>query len=81
MIEVFITNITKVYQVKNVIERISKNFLGLQIDYDLDETGLVFPCGHTVLRIEGNKIESELITILVNQLGFECKIMPDTICL
>lgn len=80
MIEVFITNITKEYLAKKVVKQLSSHFLDFKIDYDLNETALHFPCGHTVIRIEGEKILLESITQLVYQMGFECQVMPDTIC-
>lgn len=80
MIEVFITNITKDYQAKKVIKQLYKHFLDFKIDYDLNETALHFPCGHTVIRVESEKIPVESIVQMVRQMGFECKVMPDTIC-
>lgn len=80
MIEVFITNITKEYLAKKVVKQLSNRFLEFKIDYDLNETALDFPCGHTVLRVEGEKMPLESITQLVYQMGFECQVMPDTIC-
>ena len=80
MIEVFITNITEVYQAKKIVKQLSKHFLEFKIDYDLNETGLHFPCGHTVIRVEGEKIPLKSIAQIVYQMGFECQVMPDAIC-
>ncbi|MCO6164462.1 hypothetical protein [Flavobacterium sp. NRK F7] len=80
MIEVFITNITKDYQAKKVIKQLYNRFLDFKIDYDLNETVLHFPCGHTVIRLEGERISVESIVQMVRQMGFECQVMPDTIC-
>lgn len=83
MIEVFITNIMEVYQAENTIKELSDCFLDLEITYDMDETGLHFPCGHTVIRIKSfknRKIQSENIMGMVNKMGYKCQIMPESIC-
>lgn len=79
MIEVFITNITKEYQAKKVIKQLCNRFLDFKIDYDLNETALNFPCGHTVIRVEGERIPVKSIVHIVRQMGFECQVMPDTV--
>lgn len=43
----------------------------------MDETGLPFPQGHTVLRAEGEPIDANAIVLQVKKSGFMCDIMED----
>ena len=80
MIEIFITNIQDSIQADKVKTSIRNHYSDLKINLDLNETGFLFPCGHTILRVEGDKINSDEIIVIVNQLGFKCEILEDKIC-
>ncbi|WP_298420723.1 hypothetical protein [uncultured Kordia sp.] len=54
-------------------------FPELKIDYDMDETNLPYPCGHTVIRIKGIYFSIEKIVSLISKKGFVCEIMKDKI--
>jgi hypothetical protein len=81
MVEVFITNIQNKTQIERISSTILKEIRDLKINFDLNETGLPFPCGHTILRMEGDKINSEKIMYSVRNQGFRCEILEDKICL
>ncbi|MFV8348034.1 hypothetical protein [Flavobacterium sp. ZB4P13] len=81
MVEVFITDIQNQIQADNILKNIQKNNTDLKINFDLQETDLPFPCGHTILRIEGDDINSESILTTVKKLGFNCEILEDKICI
>lgn len=80
MVEVFITDIQNEIQTAKVFTEIQKENTDLKINFDLNETDLPFPWGHTILRVEGNKINSEKILQKVKTLGFNCEILEDKIC-
>jgi hypothetical protein len=80
MVEVFITDIQNEIQAENISRTIILHNLELKINFDLNETNFPFPCGHTILRIEGNTINSDIIMETVRSYGFNCKILEDTIC-
>ncbi|WP_245725327.1 hypothetical protein [Paenimyroides marinum] len=80
MIEVFTTNIQSEIQAIRVLEILEKNFHELKINFDLNETNLPYPCGHTILRIEGKVINTEKVLSIVNKSGFRCDILEDKIC-
>ncbi|MBM1106245.1 hypothetical protein JQC67_08865 [Aurantibacter crassamenti] len=80
MVEVFITTISNKRQAKRIINCIKKEFEDLKINFDLDETGLPFPCGHTVLRIEGLQINTSEVIKIVQKEAVMCQIMKDKIC-
>lgn len=79
MIEVFITDIKKQTQAKRIVKTLEHTFYDLNINYDMDETGLPFPLGHTVLRIEGENIDVKRFILMVKELGFRCQIMEDNV--
>ncbi|MFS4449664.1 hypothetical protein [Maribacter sp. 2307UL18-2] len=77
MVEVFITDIKKQTQVKKMVKTLKRLFSELKISFDMDETGLPFPQGHTVLRAEGEPIDANAIVLQVKKSGFMCDIMED----
>ncbi|CAM4089827.1 hypothetical protein ZORO111903_00485 [Zobellia roscoffensis] len=79
MVEVFITNIEKRAQAKGIVKMLGLVFSELKIDFDLDETDLPFPKGHTVLRVEGQNIDSTEIIRLSREFGIRCEIMENHI--
>lgn len=81
MIEVFITDIQYKNQTDRVINAIQNENASLKINFDLNETELSFPCGHTILRVEGDNINSAKILTAVNNLGFNCEILEDKVCI
>lgn len=80
MIEVFTTNIQNEIQAIRVVGVLEKSFIDLKINFDLNETNLPYPCGHTILRIEGKVINTEKILSIVNKSGFKCDILEDKVC-
>lgn len=79
MVEIFITDIIKICQVIEIIEAIEQTYSELKINFDMDETGLPFPQGHTVLRVEGENLDEKKIILMVQKSGFNCQIMEDII--
>ena len=80
MIEVFTTNIQSEIQAIRVLEILEKNFPEQKINFDLNEVALSYPCGHTILRIEGKVINTEKVLSIVNKSGFKCDILEDKVC-
>ncbi|MBN8787668.1 MAG: hypothetical protein J0I84_11315 [Terrimonas sp.] len=80
MIEVFITDIQTEIQAKDILDFFKANNPDLKINYDLNETDKAYPCGHTVLRVEGNKIETQSILTAMQNLGHKCEILEDKVC-
>ena len=80
MVEVFITDIQNNLQADIILNNIQNDNIDLKINFDLNETDLSFPCGHTILRVEGNKINSDKILETVRNQGFNCEILEDKIC-
>ena len=80
MVEVFITDIQNEVQAKRTSSSIQNENIDLKINFDVNETDLLFPCGHTILRIEGNKFNSDEIMETVRNQGFHCEILEEKIC-
>lgn len=80
MIEVFTTNIQNEIQAIRVVGILEKSFIDLKINFDLNETNLPYPCGHTILRIEGKVINIEKMLSIINKSGFRCDILEDKVC-
>lgn len=80
MVEVFITNITEKAAVNSLKKLLKEEFTNLLINFDMDETGLPYPCGHTVLRVEGKNIDVKKIISTLQKQGILSEIMKDEIC-
>ena len=68
MVEIFKTNVQKKAQSKMLLSVLSKAFPLFKINFDLSDCD-------KVLRVEGNKLETGRIMILVKQNGFNCEIL------
>lgn len=80
LIEVFTTNITSQNDAENIVKKLQTAFPALRINYDLGENELPYPCGHTIVRVEGATLNSNEIISTINQSGVECDILEDKIC-
>ena len=79
-IEVFITDIKSNIQVEQSLKKLEKGFPKLKINFDLSESELPYPCGHTVIRVEGNEISSDKIKSMISHLGFNCDVLEAKVC-
>ncbi len=80
MIEVFTTSIRTQDEAKRVLHTIGNQFPGLKINFDLEDSGRPYPCGHSILRVEGAAIQPAPIISAINKSGFNCDILEDKIC-
>lgn len=80
LVETFITDIQNAMQSEKILNTIKGENVELKINFDLNETDFPFPCGHTILRVEGKKINSDSILVSVRNQGFKCEILEDKIC-
>jgi len=79
MIEVFTTDVQNEIHAKQLLSMLNNYFSQLKINFDIEVTQLPYPCGHSILRVEGRLINSEKIINLVNKSGFKCDILEDKI--
>lgn len=80
MIEVFTTDVQNEFQAEKLLSILNNNFPQLKINFDIERTQLPYPCGHSILRVEGRLINSEKIISLASKSGFMCDILEDKIC-
>ena len=80
MTEVFITDIKTKTQAEKTLSSMNNGFPNLKINFDLNETQKVFPCGHTIFRVESNTVNSNEIILKFKKLGFNCEILENKIC-
>lgn len=80
LVEVFTTSIQNDIQAEHTLQSLAGCFPELKMNFDLNETDLPYPCGHTILRVEGDTINSKEIISIVNQSGFKCDVLEDKVC-
>jgi hypothetical protein len=80
MVEVFISDIQNTVQAKLISTAILNGYNELKITVDLNERHLAFPCGHSIVRVEGDNINADKILAIVRNEGFNCEILEDKIC-
>lgn len=76
MTEIFITDIQNKVQADDILNFFKTENSELKISYDLNET----ENGHTILRVEGDKINPESNLTSVKSLGHNCEILEDKVC-
>lgn len=80
MVEVFTTDMTSKVRSRKVLGWLKDNYPGLKIDLDLEDFNEPYPCGHSILRVEGEFIDTNSILRLLKTKGIECGILEDKIC-
>lgn len=80
MVEVFISDIENKSQADKISSSILNENAEFKINFDYNETDFPFPCGHTILRIEGVKIDADKILTIVKTAGFNCEVLEDKVC-
>jgi len=80
MVEVFITNVEKHVEANKILSVFERSYPELKINFDLNDSGTLFPCGHTILRVEGAPIYIDYIISTVNKSGYIYEILEDKAC-
>lgn len=80
MIGVFLADIENKRQAKTISKIVKHHFPALSFNIDLKDSNLPFPCGHSIIRVEGDKISSLEIISLIQTHGIKCDILEDKIC-
>jgi len=80
MTEVFITDIPYKTQAYKVSSRMLEENTDLKVNFDFNKTEVAFPCEHTILRMEGDVVNSDEIIAIVKESGFKCEVLEDKIC-
>ena len=80
MVEVFITNVKSETLSKEVLRFLESYYPDLKINFDLEDFNKPYPCGHSILRVEGEFIDTYYITQQLKMIGIESNLLEDKIC-
>lgn len=80
MVEVFITNVQSKCHSEEILQFLKNNYPTLKNNFDLEDFNKPYPCGHSILRIEGELIDSNIIVQELKNKGIKCKLLEDNIC-
>ncbi|MDW7691771.1 hypothetical protein R9C00_16500 [Flammeovirgaceae bacterium SG7u.111] len=80
MVEVFITNIKPEILSKEMLRFLENEHPNLKINFDLEDFNEPYPCGHSILRIEGKIIDTNSFVQQLKNKGIECELLEDKIC-
>ena len=70
MVEVFMTNIQSEILSKEILMLLEGNYPSLEINFDLEDYNKPYPCGHSILRIEGTFINSDSIIFIIKVVSY-----------
>ena len=68
MVEVFVTNVNRVTDAKEIVALLLRNFPDSKINFDLEDCD-------KVLRVEGIHFVTEKVMNLLKESGFQCAIL------
>ena len=68
MIEIFKTNVEEISQAEKILNLLLEEFPGSKINFDLEDCD-------KILRIEGEKFETEKIIMLIEKNGLKCSVL------
>ena len=80
MVEVYTTNIRDRRQADELLQTLQAAYADLKLSVDLDTTEQPYPCGHSILRVEGANVPADQILAHVRDIGFLCDVLEDKIC-
>ena len=75
------TDIRNSVQAEQMQKVLKNSFPVLKFNFDLENSEAPFPCGNSILRVEGKTINSEEIILILNKAGFKCEVLEDKICM
>lgn len=74
------TNVKSEILSTEILQSLESEFQQLKINFDLEDFNKPYPCGHSILRIEGKFIDTNSITRQLKSKGIECELLEDKIC-
>lgn len=79
-IAIFITDLQTKRQEDQVATMLKERFPEWKVNFDSSSNGKPYPCGHTILRIEGIGLGEASIKTWVRQFGIRCEVLEDKLC-
>ncbi|AIZ43398.1 hypothetical protein M666_18685 [Cellulophaga baltica 18] len=80
MVDVVITNVKSECHSEEILQFLKNEYPTLKINFDLEDFNKPYPCGHSILRIEGELINTNTIVHELKSKGIECDLLEDKIC-
>lgn len=80
MVEVFITNVKSEIHSNEILQFLESKYPKLKINFDLEDFNKPYPYGHSILRVEGELIDTNSIKHELKNKGIECELLDDKIC-
>ncbi len=80
MVDVVITNVKSECHSEEILQFLKNEYPTLKINFDLEDFNKPYPCGHSILRIEGDLINTNTIVQELKSKGIECDLLEDKIC-
>ena len=80
MIEILITNVKTEISSNKILQHLENEYPHLLFNFDLEDFNKPYPCGHSILRVEGDFINLGKIISELKNSGFKCEIFHDKIC-
>ena len=80
MVVVFMTNVKLEIQSLEILQILKRTYPQLKFNFDLEDFNKPYPCGHSILRIEGNVVDTNSIVQQLKSEGIECGLLEDKIC-
>lgn len=80
MVVVFITNVKLESQSKEIIQLLGNRYPTLKINLDLEDFNKPYPCGHSILRVEGELVDIKSVSKQLKAKGVKCELLEDKIC-
>jgi hypothetical protein len=80
MIEVYTINIKSAVDSSELLPYLEDQFPELKISLDLEDFHKPYPCGQSILKVEGMHLDIHAIPRLLQAKGIECHILEDKIC-
>ncbi|MEP2057717.1 MAG: hypothetical protein ABJJ05_07920 [Maribacter litoralis] len=80
MVEVFMTNVKSEILSIEILQFLKIQYPHLKINFDLEDFNKSYPCGHSILRCEGELVDTNAIVLQLKNKGIKCKLLEDKIC-
>ena len=81
MVEVFITDLKSENHANEILQLLKNEYSQLKINFDLEDFNEPYPCGHSILRVEGKVIDIHSIIQQLKTKGIKCELLEDKICI
>lgn len=80
MVAVFITDVKSESLSHEILRGLEREYPQTSFHFDLEDFKKPYPCGHSILRMEAEQINTDSLTQHLTTKGVRCEFLKDTIC-